>query len=204
MKKTFSLLVFGVLSILSSLAHSAPAEVTIQSISTSGEGCPEGQTAVTIAPDQKSFSVLFDQLLTESNQQTPLSQKECYLTITSKVPAGWRYVFHADDYRGFAQSEKGSQSTLRLFYHWLNPKNRWVLIGKKQKQFNTNFNDNFTIHKDAKILQPQRHRCEEHLETVHIQIQMRSRSQTKMVTSSQMAIDSFDGRIEGLKQSCGY
>ncbi len=177
-----------------------PSPVSIQNVSVSGSGCPEGSAAIIISPDQTAFSVLLDQSIAQSDTQTPLTQKVCELTIVSKVPAGWKFNLHTTDFRGFSQVDPGSETFQRTSYYSLSQSQKWSLIRQSKKTFTPNFNDNYFIEHLLKTEQPRRVRCVDHLETIKVQVQLVARSNKKRTTSAQIALDSVDGIVEGTKE----
>lgn len=183
-------------------AHASESPITIQNITAHGDACPEGSTSITLAPDQKSFTVLFDQALVESSIHSRFQHRTCSLTIVSHVPAGWLFNLHSDDSRGFYQVEKGSSAFQRTSYYQLTPEKRWILVNRTQSNFRPTTSDNFLIHNQTKTLQSSRVRCKDHLETVTVQIQIGAMSLTRKPTSAQIALDSFDGTVEGSRQIC--
>jgi hypothetical protein len=183
-------------------ANASESPVTIQSISAHGNACPEGSVAITIAPDQRSFTVLFDQAVVESSIHSRIQQKTCSLTIVSHVPAGWLFNIHSNDTRGFSQVEKGSSAFHRTSYYQLTSEKRWLLIDRTFSNFKPTTNDNFLIHHKTRTLQPSRLRCKDHLETITVQIQVGALSLTRKPTSAQVALDSFDGTVEGSRHIC--
>lgn len=189
-------------SLLLSIAHAQPAPITIESITASGSGCPDNTAAITLAPDQRSFSVLFDHAMVESSNVQNVGEAVCELTIVNKVSAGWKMSLHTNDFRGFSQVDKGSRTFQRTSYYRLTPNNRWNLVRRNQRNFKPPFNDNFIIHHEVKFPQAPREKCVDHFETVTVQVQMVSFSNSNRTTSAQMALDSFDGAITGQKQTC--
>jgi hypothetical protein len=77
------------------LVLSAPAFATHDDISLGepgygGTGCPDGTVSVTLSPDQKSLSLLFDQYQVEVGGDTGKSfdRKSCNIAIPVHVPQG--------------------------------------------------------------------------------------------------------------------
>ena len=182
----------------------AAEPITIQSITAAGSACPEGTVSITIAPDNRSFSVLFDQALVQSSQDNPIENKLCELTIQSRVSAGWKFNLYSNDFRGFSQVDKSSVTFQRTSYYRLNLKNKWQLLKQSKKQFTTPFNDNYLINHKLKLEQPKVVRNEDHVETIKVQLQLVSRSSKQKQTSAQLALDSFDGMVEGSKDLCSH
>lgn len=68
-----------------------------------GNGCPAGTASVTLSPDSKSLSIIFDQFLTEAglNLGRTLDRKSCNIAIPVHIPQGYSVSIIAVDYRGF-------------------------------------------------------------------------------------------------------
>ena len=85
-----------------------PAEVTINSASHSGEGCPAGTGDITLSADKKTVSVLFDGYEAEAGAGTgPVGQPglttkrvACNLAVSLNIPAGYQAFLIGADFRG--------------------------------------------------------------------------------------------------------
>src|SRR5210317_1389202 len=66
-----------------------------------GNGCPAGSASVTLSPDAKSLSIIFDEFITETNRRKPIDRKSCNLAIPVHVPQGLSVSIIDIDYRGF-------------------------------------------------------------------------------------------------------
>lgn len=76
----------------------------------SGSGCPVGSAAVSVSPDGKKTSVLFDQFTVRN------SRKNCGFAVPVTVPAGFQISLFTIDYRGYvAPNTKGRLSTDYFF-----------------------------------------------------------------------------------------
>jgi hypothetical protein len=85
-----------------------------------GTGCPAGSASVTVSPDQKAVSFLFDSYLVEAGRPTgrQIDRKSCNLTVPVHVPQGYSIaVFHVD-YRGFNALPGGAMSRFNAEYFW--------------------------------------------------------------------------------------
>lgn len=85
-----------------------------------GNGCPAGTASVTVSPDQKSISVLFDQFIAESGGVTGkrIDRKSCNLTIPVYVPQGYSVGIFQVDYRGFNSLPYGARARFDAEYFW--------------------------------------------------------------------------------------
>ncbi len=68
-----------------------------------GSGCPAGSASVTLSPDAKSLSILFDSFVAEAGKSVKktLDRKSCNLAIPVHVPHGISISIIDVDYRGF-------------------------------------------------------------------------------------------------------
>lgn len=88
----------------------APSEpVTIKKILTNGSGCPEGTVAENIAEDNLAFTLTFSEFIAELGPDLSPSaaRKNCIVTLTLNVPAGWQYSIGTFNYRGFMGLDEG-------------------------------------------------------------------------------------------------
>lgn len=80
-----------------------PGSVTLFALTHSGSGCPEGTTALNVAPDNLAFTLLFDSFLVEGQASSGNSvSASCLAEATIDVPAGWAFSVFSVDTRGFA------------------------------------------------------------------------------------------------------
>ncbi|HZY67241.1 MAG TPA: DUF4360 domain-containing protein, partial [Devosia sp.] len=68
-----------------------------------GTGCPDGSASVTLSPDAKSLSILFDEYYVEAGGSTnkSLDRKSCNIAIPVHVPQGLSVSILNIDYRGY-------------------------------------------------------------------------------------------------------
>jgi hypothetical protein len=91
---------------LISWGQSAPDRAEIRGVTMSGSGCEDSSASVTISPDFKDLSLLFDNHSVEIGNGSPnpkllTLQKNCRVDVEIAVPRGWQYAFKSVDYRGF-------------------------------------------------------------------------------------------------------
>lgn len=101
------------------LADAPPAnEVTIQSISWAGSGCPPGSVQGSMAPDAQAFSLLFSQYIASAGPGIPVTQnrKNCDLLVRLRFPQGWSFSVFTVDYRGYATLDARVRGTQRSAY----------------------------------------------------------------------------------------
>jgi hypothetical protein len=83
-----------------------------------GNGCPAGSASVTLSPDAKSLSIIFDQFITEAgpNVGKQLDRKSCNIAIPVHVPSGFSISIIAVDYRGFVALPRNATARLQAEY----------------------------------------------------------------------------------------
>lgn len=106
MKLRLTTLVFLLSWSLISRGQSAPERAEIRNVTMSGTGCEDSAASVTISPDFKDLSLLFDSHIVEIGNGSPNPslaklQKNCRVDVEINVPRGWQYAFKSVDYRGF-------------------------------------------------------------------------------------------------------
>jgi hypothetical protein len=98
-----------------------------------GTGCPDGSASVTLAPDAKSLSILFDEYFVEAGGATNKSfeRKSCNIAIPVHVPQGLSVSILNIDYRGYNNIPSGGKTTFNVEYFF---------AGQKGPTFSKNFN----------------------------------------------------------------
>lgn len=72
--------------------------------------------SVTLAPDQKSLSILFDQYVVEAGNGRTMDRKSCNIAIPVRVPQGYSISVFQIDYRGFNSLPAGARSQFNVEY----------------------------------------------------------------------------------------
>lgn len=83
-----------------------------------GTGCPAGSVSVTLSPDARSLSLLFDQYYVEAGGATNKSfdRKSCNIAIPVHVPQGYSVSILEIDYRGYNYLPTGATSQFNVEY----------------------------------------------------------------------------------------
>ncbi|MEQ1875764.1 MAG: DUF4360 domain-containing protein [Bdellovibrionia bacterium] len=83
-----------------------------------GTGCPAGSASVSLSPDQKTLSLLFDQYVVEAGGTTgkTLDRKTCNIAIPVRVPHGYSISLIKVDYRGFNFLPRGANARFTAEY----------------------------------------------------------------------------------------
>ncbi|MBU2897762.1 DUF4360 domain-containing protein [Vibrio hepatarius] len=102
------------------LAQLDPSQVTIQSLQSSGSGCPFGTVSSTIAPDGKSFVLGFDEYIAEAGPDISRreNRKNCQITAVLGIPNGYAFTLADVNYRGYADLDEHvmAQQTSTYFF----------------------------------------------------------------------------------------
>lgn len=83
-----------------------------------GTGCPTGTVSVVFAPDNLSFTVLFDRFIVETMPST-IQQRDtrnCKLIVPIAIPAGLQMEITRVDYKGLADLPRETQAQLKSSY----------------------------------------------------------------------------------------
>ena len=93
-------------------------QITLGEPGYGGTGCPDGTASVTLAPDAKSLSILFDEYYVEAGGATnkSMQRKSCNIAIPVHVPQGLSVSILTIDYRGFNSLPSGAKSTFAVEY----------------------------------------------------------------------------------------
>ena len=98
-----------------------------------GTGCPDGSASVTLSPDAKSLSIIFDEYFVEAGGATNKSfdRKSCNIAIPVHVPQGLSISILTIDYRGYNNIPSGAKTTFAVEYFF---------AGQKGPTFTKSFN----------------------------------------------------------------
>jgi hypothetical protein len=98
----------------------APDYFEITDVVLNGDGCPAGSVDKNVAADRLSFSLSFHQYLAEAGPLLAASdgRKSCQVTITLRVPPGWRFAVAGFDYRGYMNLDEGIEAEHKTSYYF--------------------------------------------------------------------------------------
>jgi len=108
--------------LMSALMLSAPVfasgDISLGEPGYGGTGCPDGTVSVTLSPDQKSLSLLFDQYQLSVGGETGKSfdRKSCNIAIPVHVPQGLSVSILKIDFRGFNHLPQSATSQFNVEY----------------------------------------------------------------------------------------
>lgn len=106
-----------------------------------GNGCPQGSMAAVFAPDNLSFSLLFDGFIAELSKDENKRRDimNCSVVIPMQIPEGMQLSITRVDYRGFMNLPEGVRGVLRSSYNF----NRRDAGGDRGDGANVNLNYRF-------------------------------------------------------------
>lgn len=105
------------------LAAAPPAEqITISSVSHSGNGCPQGSVSSTMNLEKTIITLGFDRFQTYIGPGTSVLDrtKNCQIHVNLKYPSGFSFAVVDSVYHGFALLESGVTSDFLSTYYFSN------------------------------------------------------------------------------------
>jgi hypothetical protein len=113
--------------VLSAILLSAPVfadDISLGEPGYGGTGCPAGTVSVTLSPDAKSLSLLFDQYQVAVGGETGKSfdRKSCNIAIPVHVPQGLSVSILKIDFRGFNHLPRSASSQFNVEYFFAGTK----------------------------------------------------------------------------------
>ena len=110
-----------------------------------GTGCPDGSVSVTLSPDQKSLSLLFDQYQVSVGGETGKSfdRKSCNIAIPVFVPQGLSVSILKIDFRGFNHLPQYGTSQFNVEYFFAGTRGPAF-----QKKFSGPLDEDYTINNE--------------------------------------------------------
>ena len=81
-----------------------------------GNGCPAGTASVTLSPDQKSLSILFDEYIVETTRRRRTVRKSCNIAVPVHIPQGFSVSVIDIDYRGYNSLPRRAFSRFSVEY----------------------------------------------------------------------------------------
>lgn len=107
--------------LLSAMMLSVPAfaaDISLGEPGYGGTGCPAGTVSVTLSPDAKSLSLLFDQyqVAVGGDSGKSFDRKSCNIAIPVRVPQGLSVSVLKIDFRGFNHLPQSASSQFNVEY----------------------------------------------------------------------------------------
>jgi hypothetical protein len=139
--KTYALL-------LSAIVLSTPVfadDISLGEPGYGGTGCPAGTVSVTLSPDAKSLSLLFDEYQVAVGGDTGKSfdRKSCNIAIPVHVPQGLSVSILKIDFRGFNHLPRSASSQFNVEYFFAGTKGPSF-----QKRFRGPLDDDYLINNE--------------------------------------------------------
>ncbi|RZA13971.1 MAG: DUF4360 domain-containing protein, partial [Proteobacteria bacterium] len=112
-----------------------PGDVYIKSIDAKGSGCNNpGSYSVNLSGDRQAFTVSFSEFVAALGQGlSPLeARKNCSLTMTLNIPAGFQYSIGTFNYRGYMDLDANVQAdhTTSYFFQGTGETGKFVATAK--------------------------------------------------------------------------
>jgi len=144
MKK--SILLFS--TILLSAPVFAADDISLGEPGYGGTGCPAGTVSVTLSPDAKSLSLLFDQYQVAVGGDTRKSfdRKSCNIAIPVRVPQGMSVSVLKVDFRGFNHLPQSASSQFNVEYFFAGTKGPGF-----QRKFRGPLNEDYLINNELTV-----------------------------------------------------
>ena len=113
--------------LLSAMMLSAPVfadDISLGEPGYGGTGCPAGSVSVTLSPDAKSLSLLFDeyQVVVGGESGKSFDRKSCNIAIPVHVPQGLSVSILKIDFRGFNHLPRSASSQFNVEYFFAGTK----------------------------------------------------------------------------------
>lgn len=170
------------------------ARLNVGNAAHAGNGCPAGTMSVTFAPDNLSFSILFDNFVAEAGRAQKHDDMICAIVIPIEIPKGVQMEITRVDYRGFVGLPEASRGVIRSVVNFRGrggDRDRLTL----HYQFLGPLMDNYELSTDT--LDDDGPRDQTELSPCGGSAQLRIRNELKLVSrggeSASMTLDSVDG-----------
>jgi len=91
-----------------------------------GNGCPDGTMRVVWAPDNLSFTVIFDKFVADTTTAGPRGRDRmtCEAVLPVQLPEGQQMEITRVDYRGFVSIPAGGRGALHSMFNFVEDENR--------------------------------------------------------------------------------
>lgn len=130
---------------LFAVSANAADDIALGEPSYGGTGCPQGSVGITLSPDAKVLSMIFDSYVAEAGKSAgkTIHRQTCNLSVPIHVPQGFSVSVLKVDYRGYVMAPKGTQATFNVEY-FLKSFNGSTTGPKATKTF-SNFDNDYLI-----------------------------------------------------------
>lgn len=146
-----TLIVLQLLFTVSAWSQEAPQGASIMNVTLSGSGCNNATAGVSISPDAKDLSILFDEFFlnadaTNVNPRNLRSEVQCTVNMDVHIPRGWQMALVAVDYRGFAAVPATATGYQRFLYQAPGMQ----IVSMREATFVGDYNDNYIFQAQQK------------------------------------------------------
>ncbi|KAI8901552.1 hypothetical protein BC833DRAFT_617477 [Globomyces pollinis-pini] len=168
-----------------------PNQVYVAGISYGGTGCPANTVSISMAQDQQSFTLIFDQFVATSGAGTTAKEhrKNCQVNIDMRYPQGYSYSVTTVDYRGFVGIPAGLNAIQRTNYYFAGQTEQIDSKSIFTGPFNQNYLIRDTIDVSQKVWSP----CGS---VVRGNVNAEVRLQGDVTKTGQITVDSIDGKVQ--------
>lgn len=165
-----------------------------------GNGCPDGTMRAVFAPDNLSFSILFDKFVAEvgENQQGRGGKRDvmsCDIFLPISIPAGMQMEITRVDYRGFVGIPQGARANLHAVLNFLDRRGMDRDKINVRYQFQGPLAENYEISSGA--LNDDGQSAQTELSPCGGDVRLRIRNQLQLVSpgrvQASLTLDSIDG-----------
>lgn len=103
---------------LFAISANAADDIKLGEPSYGGTGCPQGSVGITLSPDSKVLSMIFDSYVAEAGKSSgkTIQRQTCNLSVPIHVPQGMSVSVLKVDYRGYVYAPKGTQAQFNVEY----------------------------------------------------------------------------------------
>jgi len=97
-----------------------PADVSINSISYGGTGCPQGSVGSFISADRETFTLIFDSYVASIGPGVAVTENRlnCQINLDLEYPSGFQYSVLNTEFRGYAAMDKGVTGVQEATYYF--------------------------------------------------------------------------------------
>jgi hypothetical protein len=138
-KHVFAKTLLSLFMVTSALNGFAADDIRLGTPGYGGTGCPANTASVTLSPDAKTLSIIFDQYVAEAGYTTgrTLDRKTCNIAIPVHVPQGYSVSILKFDYRGFVSVPRGeNQFNVEYFFAgYTGPKFRKTFTSGAEQEY---------------------------------------------------------------------
>lgn len=117
-----------------------------------GNGCPKGSVSIAFAPDNLSFSVLYDKMVANiaATDHRRNRHRACEILIPMTIPKNMALSLENIDYRGFAALPTNGRAVLQAAYGFWPSAHGYRYDGNHfQRKFKAPYMDEYQISTDA-------------------------------------------------------